>query len=75
MKRNSTPRPSAGKASAAADKIHVLPVLAAAETPDVSVSAVLARIQTLSSSLGPVGQRIADFIVKNAREVVHMSVS
>lgn len=75
MKRNSTPRPSAGKApaaSAAAAKSHAWP---AAEASDVSVSAVLARIQTLSSSLGPVGQRIADFIVKNAREVVHMSVS
>ena len=48
---------------------------ASPDGPDVQVSAVLARIQALWSSLGPVGQRIADFIVKNPREVVHMSVS
>lgn len=39
------------------------------------VSAVLARIEAMWPSLGPVGQRIADFIVKNPQEVVHMSVS
>ncbi|MGJ7506098.1 MurR/RpiR family transcriptional regulator [Variovorax sp. GT1P44] len=39
------------------------------------ISAVLARIETLWSSLGPVGQRIAGFIAKNPNEVVHMSVS
>lgn len=37
--------------------------------------AVLARIDALRPSLGPVGQRIADYIAQNAREVVHMSVS
>jgi RpiR family carbohydrate utilization transcriptional regulator len=44
-------------------------------TPAPQISAVLARIETMWSSLGPVGQRIADFIVKNPQEVVHMSVS
>jgi DNA-binding MurR/RpiR family transcriptional regulator len=51
---------------------------ARAAAPDEAsgqISAVLARIETLWSSLGPVGQRIADFIAKNPREVVHMSVS
>ncbi|KWT83764.1 putative HTH-type transcriptional regulator YbbH [Variovorax sp. WDL1] len=46
-----------------------------AQTPDGQISAVLARIESLWPSLGPVGQRIADFIVKNPHEVVHMSVS
>ncbi|HSV59541.1 MAG TPA: MurR/RpiR family transcriptional regulator [Variovorax sp.] len=36
---------------------------------------MLARIEAMWPSLGPVGQRIADFIVKNPQEVVHMSVS
>mgnify|MGYP001952205860 FL=1 len=69
MKRNTTakstsvtPAPN-GKASAAD------------ASGGAQVFAVLARIETLWSSLGPVGQRIADFIVKNPREVVHMSVS
>lgn len=43
--------------------------------PGPQVSAVLARIETVWPSLGPVGQRIADFIVRNPQEVVHMSVS
>lgn len=42
---------------------------------DEPVFAVLARIEALWSSLGPVGQRIAGYIAKNPREVVHMSVS
>ena len=37
--------------------------------------AVMARIRALWPSLGPVGQRIAKFIMDNPREVVHMSVS
>lgn len=40
-----------------------------------SVSAVLARIQSVRQSLGPTGRRIADFIVQHPQEVVHMSVS
>jgi RpiR family carbohydrate utilization transcriptional regulator len=40
-----------------------------------SVSAVLARIENMRTSLGPVGQRIAEFIARHPREVVHMSVS
>lgn len=39
------------------------------------ISAVLSRIGTLGPSLGPVGQRIAEFIMKHPKEVVHMSVS
>lgn len=39
------------------------------------VSAVLPRIESLWSSLGPAGQRIAEFIVKHPQDVVHMSVS
>lgn len=39
------------------------------------ISAVLARIESMWNSLGPVGQRIAAFIVQNPQEVVHMSVS
>lgn len=46
-----------------------------AEPPSARISAVLARIETLWSSLGPVGQRIAEFIVMHPQEVVHMSVS
>jgi RpiR family carbohydrate utilization transcriptional regulator len=83
MKRNSTPStpaPAVRKASAAsktttAASAAAVPFPAPSEGSDVQVSAVLARIQALWSSLGPVGQRIADFIVKNPREVVHMSVS
>ncbi len=49
---------------------------AKAAQPSVGqMSAVLARIETLRSSLGTVGQRIADFMLKNPHEVVHMSVS
>jgi RpiR family carbohydrate utilization transcriptional regulator len=40
-----------------------------------SVSAVLARIENMRPSLGSVGQRIAEFIARHPREVVHMSVS
>jgi RpiR family carbohydrate utilization transcriptional regulator len=39
------------------------------------VSSVLARIESVHSSLGTVGQRIAEYIAQNPREVVHMSVS
>ncbi len=46
-----------------------------AEAPAGQISAVLARIEALWPSLGPVGQRIADFIVSQPQEVVHMSVS
>ena len=40
-----------------------------------SVSAVLARIETMRPSLGSVAKRIAEFIARHPREVVHMSVS
>jgi DNA-binding MurR/RpiR family transcriptional regulator len=43
--------------------------------PDRKAFAVLARIETVRPSLGPVGQRIADFIAGKPQEVVHMSVS
>ena len=46
-----------------------------AEPPSGQISAVLARIETLWASLGPVGQRIAEFIVIHPQVVVHMSVS
>jgi RpiR family transcriptional regulator, carbohydrate utilization regulator len=46
-----------------------------AEPPNGQISAVLARIETLWPSLGPVGQRIAEFIVTHPQELVHMSVS
>jgi RpiR family carbohydrate utilization transcriptional regulator len=46
-----------------------------AEPPNCQISAVLARIETLWPSLGPVGQRIAEFIVTHPQELVHMSVS
>ena len=39
--------------------------------PGPQISAVLARIEAVRSSLGQVGQRIADFIVKNPQEVVN----
>lgn len=39
------------------------------------LAAVLARIDSLWPSLGPAGQRIAEFIAKHPQEVVHMSVS
>jgi DNA-binding MurR/RpiR family transcriptional regulator len=48
---------------------------AAGRAPEPQVSAVLARIETVWPSLGPVGQRIAAFIAKNPQKVVHMSVS
>ena len=60
MRRSSNPRTSSDKAAADAGG---------------AAFAVLARIKTLWPSLGPVGQRIADFIEKNPREVIHMSVS
>jgi RpiR family carbohydrate utilization transcriptional regulator len=83
MKRNSTPstpasavrKASASSKTTTAASAAAVPFPAPSEGSDVQVSAVLARIQALWSSLGPVGQRIADFIVKNPREVVHMSVS
>lgn len=72
MKRNSSSNSTPRSASSKVAKATGTPP---PELPDGQVSAVLARIETLWSSLGPVGQRIADFIVKNPREVVHMSVS
>ena len=45
------------------------------EAPHGQISAVLARIETLWPSLGPVGRRIAEFIVTHPQDVVHMSVS
>ncbi|WP_295378756.1 MurR/RpiR family transcriptional regulator [uncultured Pseudacidovorax sp.] len=66
MKRSSPARPSNAKPPAPA------PQSAAAGGQAL---AVLARIETLWSSLGPVGQRIASFIANHPREVVHMSVS
>nr|WP_296556058.1 MurR/RpiR family transcriptional regulator [Pigmentiphaga sp.] len=45
------------------------------ERQGASISAVLSRIKSISPSLGPAGQRIADFIVQSPQEVVHMSVS
>jgi DNA-binding MurR/RpiR family transcriptional regulator len=50
------------------------PVAARPESA-ISISAVLARIGSMSPSLGPAGQRIADFIVHHPQDVVHMSVS
>ena len=47
----------------------------ALESNAAPVSAVLARIETLWPSLGPAGQRIAEFIAKHPQDVVHMSVS
>ena len=47
----------------------------ALEANAAPVSAVLARIETLWPSLGPAGQRIAEFIAKHPQDVVHMSVS
>lgn len=48
---------------------------APSDAAGASISAVLTRIETLWPSLGPVGQRIADFFVKHPQDVVHMSVS
>ena len=42
---------------------------------DNTLSAVIARIGSLRGSLGPTGQRIADFIAQHPHEVVHMSVT
>lgn len=39
------------------------------------VSGVLARLERMRDSLAPTGQRIADYILQNAAEVVHMSVT
>lgn len=61
--------------TATAGKTSRHPTAADAAAGQGQISAVLARIESLWSSLGPVGQRIADFIVKNPQEVVHMSVS
>jgi DNA-binding MurR/RpiR family transcriptional regulator len=47
----------------------------AADGAGAPAFAVLPRIKTLWPSLGPAGQRIASFIVKHPRDVVHMSVS
>lgn len=47
----------------------------ASESAVAPISAVLTRIETVWPSLGPVGQRIGDFFVKHASDVVHMSVS
>ncbi len=46
-----------------------------AEPGNAPISAVLTRIETIWSTLGPVGQRIADFFVQHSQDVVHMSVS
>lgn len=40
-----------------------------------AVNGVLARLAAMRPSLAPTGRRIADFIVANAAEVVHMSVT
>jgi RpiR family carbohydrate utilization transcriptional regulator len=40
-----------------------------------TLAGVLARFQAIRTSLPPTGQRIADFILANAAEVVHMSVT
>lgn len=45
------------------------------DTAPTPPAAVLARIESLWPSLGPAGQRIAEFIAKHPQEVVHMSVS
>lgn len=52
-----------------------LRAVAVDEGASPSVSAILGRIQSMRESLGPAGQRIADFIVQHPHEVVHMSVS
>ena len=39
------------------------------------VNGVIARLMAIRPSLGPIAQRIADFIVENAESVVHMSVT
>ncbi|MEZ5664572.1 MAG: MurR/RpiR family transcriptional regulator [Burkholderiaceae bacterium] len=65
MKRNtSSGRPRTGE-----------PATALPPSQDEASFAVLARIEAMWQSLGPVGQRIADFVAQNPREVVHMSVS
>ena len=46
-----------------------------AAAPGPQTFAVLARIESVWPSLGPVGQRIAAFIVQSPQDVVHMSVS
>ena len=40
-----------------------------------AVNGVLARLAAMRPSLAPTGQRIADFIMANAADVVHMSVT
>ena len=45
------------------------------DTTPAPLAAVLARIDSLWPSLGPAGQRIAQFIAEHPQEVVHMSVS
>jgi RpiR family transcriptional regulator, carbohydrate utilization regulator len=40
-----------------------------------SNSGILTRVTGLRSSLGPASQRIADFVVEHANDVIHMSVS
>ncbi len=50
-------------------------VLAGRNQPVESVSAVLSRIENMRTSLGAVGQRIAEFIARHPQDVVHMSVS
>lgn len=67
MKQQSTGKKKAGGANGRATTI------AAAAAP--RTLAVLARIEALWPSLGPVGQRIAAFIAKHPQDVVHMSVS
>ncbi|HSV84091.1 MAG TPA: MurR/RpiR family transcriptional regulator, partial [Ramlibacter sp.] len=68
MKQQGTGKQKAQKAGGASGRIR-------AAAPAPRVSAVLARIEALWPSLGPVGQRIAAFIAKHPQEVVHMSVS
>jgi DNA-binding MurR/RpiR family transcriptional regulator len=59
------------------NKIAVIPTaeLTGRDQQVESVSAVLARIENIRPSLGSVGQRIAEFITRHPKEVVHMSVS
>lgn len=43
--------------------------------PSPTTSAMLARIYSMRDSLGPAGQRIADFVTRYPQTVIHMSVS
>ncbi|MEM5431397.1 MurR/RpiR family transcriptional regulator [Cupriavidus oxalaticus] len=69
------PKRSADGAPARTPSRRAAPAGTEAPQPSGSASAMLARIASIRASLGPAGQRIADFVSQSPHAVIHMSVS